>query len=82
MGSLAAGVFQQLLGTAPGAEVAARVGRTETAVRVMRTRLGIPTAAGRRRTSRRCGGDRHSSRRAAVQSRTATRSRSCRSRRS
>ena len=36
-----------LLGTAPDAEVAARVGRTEAAVRVMRTRLGLPTAADR-----------------------------------
>ena len=38
-----------LLGTAPDAEVAARVGRTEAAVRVMRTRLGLPTAADWRR---------------------------------
>jgi hypothetical protein len=38
-----------LLGTAPVAEVAARVGRSETAVRVRRNRLGLPTAADRRR---------------------------------
>ena len=38
-----------LLGTAPDAELAARFGRTETAVRVMRLRRGIPSARDRRR---------------------------------
>jgi len=39
----------RLLGTAPDDVVAARVGRTANAVRVMRTRLGIPTARDGRR---------------------------------
>jgi hypothetical protein len=39
----------RLLGTAPDDEVAARIGRTPNAVRVMRTRLGIPSACDRRR---------------------------------
>jgi hypothetical protein len=38
-----------LLGTLPDAEVAEQIGRTETAVRVMRTRLKIATAEDRRR---------------------------------
>jgi hypothetical protein len=38
-----------LLGTAPDAEVAARIGRTENAVRVKRTKLRIPTAEDRQR---------------------------------
>jgi hypothetical protein len=37
-----------LLGTMPDGELAARIGRTLGAVRVMRTRLGIPTALDRR----------------------------------
>jgi hypothetical protein len=37
----------QLLGTAPDAVVAARIGRTALAVRVMRDRLGIPNHAAR-----------------------------------
>jgi hypothetical protein len=44
----------RLLGTVPDAELAARIGRTEKAVRVMRRRRGIPNAAdGRRREHRR-----------------------------
>jgi hypothetical protein len=38
-----------LLGRLPDEEVAARTGRTANGVRVMRTRLGIPTARDRRR---------------------------------
>jgi hypothetical protein len=38
-----------LLGTAADADVGAQVGRTVGAVRVMRTRLGIPSACDRRR---------------------------------
>jgi hypothetical protein len=38
-----------LLGSAPDAEIAMRIGRTVTAVRLMRTRLGRPTALDRRR---------------------------------
>jgi hypothetical protein len=38
-----------LLGTASDADVAAKIGRTETAVRVMRSRLGIPNRFDRRR---------------------------------
>jgi hypothetical protein len=38
-----------LLGTLPDAQVAKRIGRTVTAVRVMRTRRGIPSAKDRRR---------------------------------
>jgi hypothetical protein len=38
-----------LLGSAPDGEVATRIGRTRNAVRVMRTRLGRPTALDRRR---------------------------------
>jgi hypothetical protein len=41
-----------LLGTLPDERLAARIGRTVTAVRVMRTRLGIPSARDRRRTGR------------------------------
>jgi hypothetical protein len=37
------------LGTLPDAEVAARIGRTETAVRTKRIRRGIPSACDRRR---------------------------------
>ena len=37
------------LGTAPDAELAARFGRTETAVRVMRLRRGVPSPRDRRR---------------------------------
>lgn len=44
----------RLLGTAPDEVVAARIGRTATAVRVKRNALGIPTACDRRRKS---GGD-------------------------
>jgi hypothetical protein len=36
------------LGTVPDSELAARIGRTATAVRVMRTRQGIPSAEDRR----------------------------------
>jgi hypothetical protein len=39
----------RLLGTLPDAEVARRTGRPVNAVRIKRTRLGIPTAKGRRR---------------------------------
>jgi hypothetical protein len=39
----------QLLGKLTGDEVAARTGPTANAVRVMRTRLGLPTARDRRR---------------------------------
>jgi hypothetical protein len=38
-----------LLGTLPDAEVAALIGRTETAVRVRRARLKLPTALDRRK---------------------------------
>jgi hypothetical protein len=38
-----------LLGTLPDERLAACIGRTPTAVRVMRTRLGIPSACDRRR---------------------------------
>jgi hypothetical protein len=38
----------KLLGRLPDEEVAARTGRTPNAVRVKRTRLGIPTARDRR----------------------------------
>jgi hypothetical protein len=41
-----------LLGTAPDAEVAARIGRTEGAVTLKRCRLRIPTARDRRREPR------------------------------
>src|SRR4051794_34410080 len=41
-----------LLGSAPDAEVAGQIGRTETAVRVMRVRLNRPTAAETRRAAR------------------------------
>src|SRR5262245_10493912 len=36
----------RLLGTAPDAEVAGRIGRTTNAVRIRRTRLGIPDPGG------------------------------------
>jgi len=39
----------RLLGKLPDEEVAAKIGRTARAVRIMRTRLGIPTARDRRR---------------------------------
>ena len=43
----------ELLGTLPDAEVAQRIGRPVHAVRLKRTRLGIPTARdGRRRENR------------------------------
>jgi hypothetical protein len=43
------------LGTLPDAEVAARIGRTETAVRVRWTTLGIRSASDRRRReNKRC----------------------------
>ena len=43
----------ELLGTLPDAEVAKRIGRPVDGVRLMRTRLGIPTARdGRRRENR------------------------------
>jgi hypothetical protein len=42
-----------LLGKEPDDAVAARIGRTPNAVRVMRTRLGIPSACDRRRGNRR-----------------------------
>jgi len=38
-----------LLGTISDAEIAAKIGRTENAVRVKRTKLGIPSAVDRRR---------------------------------
>jgi hypothetical protein len=38
-----------LLGKLPDDEVAARIGRTPNAVRIRRTKLGTPTACGRRR---------------------------------
>jgi hypothetical protein len=38
-----------LLGQLPDAEVAAKIGRTEKAVRVKRLKLGIATAVDRRR---------------------------------
>jgi hypothetical protein len=38
-----------LLGRMPDADVAARIGRTTRAVRIMRTRLGVPTALDRRK---------------------------------
>jgi hypothetical protein len=38
-----------LLGTLPDEEVAGEIGRTANAVRIMRTRLGIPSARDRRR---------------------------------
>jgi hypothetical protein len=38
-----------LLGTLPDTKVAARIGRTANAVRIMRTRRGIPSALDRRR---------------------------------
>jgi hypothetical protein len=41
-----------LLGTAPDAEVAARVGRSAQAVRIKRSRLGIPRRQGTTRTTR------------------------------
>ena len=41
-----------LLGTAPDAEVAARIGRTEGAVTLKRCRLRIPTFCDRRRENR------------------------------
>jgi hypothetical protein len=37
-----------LLGTIPDGELAARIGRTEEAIEVMRARRGIPTAKDRR----------------------------------
>jgi hypothetical protein len=43
----------QLLGTVTDGELAARTDRTAGAVRVMRTRLGIPNAADRRRREHR-----------------------------
>jgi hypothetical protein len=43
----------RLLGTAPDEEVAARIGRTPNAVRVMRTRLAIPNPGDRRRRENR-----------------------------
>jgi hypothetical protein len=39
----------QLLGMEPDEVIAARIGRTANAVRVMRTRRGIPSARDRRR---------------------------------
>jgi hypothetical protein len=41
-----------MLGTLPDERLAARIGRTPTAVRVMRTRLGMPSACDRRRKGR------------------------------
>jgi hypothetical protein len=41
-----------LLGTAPDAEVAAQIGRTEGAVTLKRCRLGISTSCDRRRGNR------------------------------
>jgi hypothetical protein len=41
-----------LLGTIPGDELAAQIGRTARAVRIMRTRRGIATARDRRRDNR------------------------------
>ena len=45
-----------LLGTVPHGELAARIGRTETAVRVKRLLRRIPTAAARRRRGHRQDG--------------------------
>ena len=45
-----------MLGTVLDGELAARIGRTEKAVRVMRTRRGIPSAEGRRRREHQIGG--------------------------
>ena len=42
-----------LLGTAPDAEVAARIGRSEEAVTLKRCKLRIPTARDRRRRGNR-----------------------------
>jgi hypothetical protein len=42
-----------LLGTLPDGELAAQIGRSATAVRVMRTRLGIASACDRRRRENR-----------------------------
>jgi hypothetical protein len=42
-----------MLGTMPDAEVAAKIGRTPNAVRIMRERLGIPTFEDRRRRDKR-----------------------------
>jgi hypothetical protein len=47
-----AGAKQTLLGTAPGYEVAARIGRTEGAMTLKRCRLRIPTFCDRRRETR------------------------------
>jgi hypothetical protein len=41
----------RLLGTAPDEEIAARIGRTANAVRVMRTRLKIATVGDKRRSA-------------------------------
>ena len=46
----------RLLGTMPDDELAARIGRTERAVRVMRLRHGIPVAKDRRRREHHVGG--------------------------
>jgi hypothetical protein len=43
----------RLLGTVPDEEVAGRIGRSANAVRVMRTRLAIPSACDRRRRENR-----------------------------
>src|SRR5262249_31671492 len=42
-----------LLGTLPDADLAAQIGRSTTAVRVKRTRLGIPSPCDRRRRENR-----------------------------
>jgi hypothetical protein len=44
-----------LLGSLPDGKLAARLGRTEMAVRVMRNRQGIPSAEDRRRREHRTG---------------------------
>ena len=45
-----------MLGTVPDDELAERVGRTALAVRLMRTRRGIPSAEDRRRREHQIGG--------------------------
>src|SRR5262245_52915323 len=51
----------ELLGTEPDEALAARFGRTPGAVRVMRTRRGVPTARDRRRHGCRAEGRQHRS---------------------
>src|SRR5690349_235011 len=53
-----------LLGTASDAEVAAKIGRSETAVRAKRTKLGIPSPVDRQSRHFRSGGGREAAERA------------------